>query len=206
MKKLCECGCGKKIVIKPWHKYTAPIFINGHYAKKKNKNVRICNIVNCNEKHYGKGLCKKHYDEQYRQENKEYRNKHTREWRGDNKEYVIKYRKEYNQTPAGRASIKAHHHNRRTLLRGLTIAIIQSVYEDNIKKYGRLTCCLCFKPIEFGKDSLEHLTPLSRSGSNDFSNLGVAHLSCNSQKGIKTMNEWFGEKTDINVGVLNESS
>jgi len=45
--------------------------------------------------------------------------------------------------------------------------------------------------IEFGKDSLEHLTPLSRGGSNDYDNLGVAHFGCNSQKNTKTLDEWF---------------
>lgn len=34
----------------------------------------------------------------------------------------------------------------------LTIQQIQLVYEDNIKKYGTLTCYLCEKPIEFKKD------------------------------------------------------
>jgi len=75
----------------------------------------------------------------------------------------------------------------------LTKEIIQRVYEDNIKKYGTLTCCLCFKPIEFGKDSLEHLTPLSRGGSNNYDNLGIAHLVCNIRKQTKTLEEWFNK-------------
>lgn len=148
------------------------------------------------------------YMKQYRQENKEHiaikakkyygdHKEHLAEWgrkyKRDNKEYQSKLHQKWLQSPAGRASIKAQHHNRRAMLKGLTIAIIQSVYEDNIKKYGRLTCILCFKPIEFGTDSLEHLTPLSRGGSNDFANLGIAHNKCNKQKGAKTLSEWFNK-------------
>ena len=46
----------------------------------------------------------------------------------------------------------------------LTIKIIQLVYEDNIKKFGTLTCYLCLKPIKFSKEHLEHKIPLSRGG------------------------------------------
>ncbi len=67
---------------------------------------------------------------------------------------------------------------------------IQLVYEDNIKKYGTLTCYLCLKPIEFGIDSLEHKIPLFRGGNNEYSNLAIAHRLCNSKKGIKTLEEY----------------
>ena len=66
--------------------------------------------------------------------------------------------------------------------------------EDNIKKYGTLTCVLCWKPVEFADSSLEHLTPLSRGGSNDYENLGVAHRICNIKKGTKTLEEWNDRK------------
>ncbi len=72
----------------------------------------------------------------------------------------------------------------------LTVAKIQMVYEDNIKKYGTLTCYLCEKPISFGKDSLEHKTPLSRGGTNAYENLAIAHLSCNHKKKNKTLEEY----------------
>jgi 5-methylcytosine-specific restriction endonuclease McrA len=67
---------------------------------------------------------------------------------------------------------------------------LQKVYELNIIKYGTLTCVLCEKPIAFGEDSIEHLLPLTRGGTNELENLGIAHKKCNFSKNNKTMEEW----------------
>ncbi len=72
----------------------------------------------------------------------------------------------------------------------LTVALMQRVYEDNIKKCGTLTCYLCNKVIEFGKDTLEHKTPVSRGGKNIYENLEIAHRKCNEKKHIKTVEEY----------------
>jgi 5-methylcytosine-specific restriction endonuclease McrA len=72
----------------------------------------------------------------------------------------------------------------------MTVEIIQQVYEDNIKKYGTLTCYLCNEPVVFGQDSVDHKTPLVRGGTNDVGNLDVAHRRCNSQKHAKTEMEY----------------
>ena len=72
----------------------------------------------------------------------------------------------------------------------LSIKTIQLVYEDNIKKYGTLTCIYCLKPIQFGQDTLEHKQPLSRNGTNKYKNLAIACYSCNSRKNNKTEKEY----------------
>lgn len=72
----------------------------------------------------------------------------------------------------------------------LPISRIQTVYEDNIKKYGTLTCYLCLNPIVFGKDNLEHRIPLSHNGTNEYDNLAVACQSCNCKKYDKTETEY----------------
>jgi len=72
----------------------------------------------------------------------------------------------------------------------ISIATIQQVYEENIKQYGTLTCYLCLNPIEFSKDHLEHKTPLSRGGTNEKENLGVACSKCNARKYNKTEEEF----------------
>ena len=75
----------------------------------------------------------------------------------------------------------------------LSIKRIQLVYEDNIKKYGTLTCYLCEKSLIFSKDHLEHKTPLSRGGTNEYTNLGVSCQRCNNRKHAKTEQEFRKE-------------
>lgn len=72
----------------------------------------------------------------------------------------------------------------------LTIQTIQLVYEDNIKKFGTLTCYLCLKPITFNADALEHKIPATRGGTNQYDNLAIAHISCNNKKRLKTETEY----------------
>lgn len=70
------------------------------------------------------------------------------------------------------------------------IKVIQLVYEDNIKRFGTLTCYLCLESTVFGQDSLEHKIPLSQGGTHEYNNLAVACRKCNSSKGNKTKEEW----------------
>jgi 5-methylcytosine-specific restriction endonuclease McrA len=117
----------------------------------------------------------------------EYRKKYWHE-HGLSKKYIsdcnISKSKEYKA---------AQRHKRRALeFNGgdLTIQVIQKVYEDNIKKYGTLTCYLCLDPIQFKNDHLEHKTPLSRGGTNNQNNLDVACQRCNCKKNDKTVEEY----------------
>lgn len=172
--------------------------------------MRTCEIEGCEAQHKAKGLCEHHYSQiqrkqwekdhkehrvkymsQFRQDNKDYLLGYQKQYYQDNKEHRLKWAKQYRQTPAGKLSRKTNHHNRRIALKGLTLAIVQRVYEDNIKQFGTLTCVLCGKPVEFKDSSLEHLTPITREGTNDYDNLGVAHLICNIKKGTKTLEEWY---------------
>ena len=84
-----------------------------------------------------------------------------------------------------RASKKASKATRRLLGGILRHQTVQSVYEDNIKRYGTLTCCICLGQIKFGDDSLEHKIPISRGGTNSYENLGISHLKCNLKKATK---------------------
>ena len=110
------------------------------------------------------------------EENKEKHTKMKSDWKKRNKRRVVGYTQKRKGLMLGAG--------------GLTYQTIQLVYEDNIKRFGTLTCYLCLKPIEFGQDSIEHLTPLCRGGNNDYINLGVAHKKCNCHKGKRTLEEW----------------
>lgn len=68
----------------------------------------------------------------------------------------------------------------------VNIEFIQSLYERNILKFGRLTCYLCLTPIEFGKDCVEHKRPVSRGGLSNLENMDIAHIVCNLRKSNKT--------------------
>ena len=175
----------------------------GVYERTK-KEPRVCSVEDCENKYQAKGLCRKHYHKQWYQDNKKKQLNQSKQWREDNSEYQEQYyqdnkewhakqMKKYHKTPAGRAVVKASSTNRRALTKDLTKEIVQRVYEDNIKKYGTLTCILCGKPVEFTDSSLEHLMPLSRGGSNNYENLGIAHNSCNKRKGTKTLGEWISK-------------
>ena len=181
------------------------------------------------QKHYGKTHSAE-YKKQYYQNNKEELIKKAKQHRDDNKEQIAikkkqyrekhkkhiamkakqyleknkkklkEYLREYIQTPKARVNIKVYRHNRRALTKGLTKAIVRRVYDDNVKKYGRLTCYLCNKPIKFGDDSLDHSTPITRGGSNDYENFGIAHKSCNSRKHTMTLEEWNSCRRIVGAG------
>lgn len=73
----------------------------------------------------------------------------------------------------------------------ITTADIQRVYENNIKRFGTLTCYLCKKSIKFGQDSIDHKLPITRGGNNSQENLDIAHRACNSRKNNRTFEEYI---------------
>jgi len=131
---------------------------------------------------------------------KEYNRKYRQEHREEERIYHKQYRhkvgacNKYNSRTTGIKSSKRQHRQRYKYLKknagDLPVQRIQMVYEDNIKKYGTLTCYLCLKPIGFGNDHLEHKTPLSRGGTNEYENLSIACQKCNCKKNNKTVEEY----------------
>ena len=57
-----------------------------------------------------------------------------------------------------------------------------------IRKHGGL-CHLCNKPVEMHDEhsptyaTIDHIVPLSRGGSENLSNIALAHRGCNASKG-----------------------
>jgi len=136
---------------------------------------------------------KKYRREWYLEHKEESRLRHQK-YQKENREKIYETAKKWKQK--NRLRIIVYEQNRRSLMKDLTLKTIQLVYEDNIKKYGTLTCYLCKQSILFGNDCLEHKMPLSRNGSNNYNNLEVACRECNTSKSNKTLEEYL-----INKGV-----
>jgi len=207
--RLCSVeGCNEK--------YFAKGLCKNHYFEQYNQDnkERLFEYRKQYQQKNKKRIAK--LKKQYYQDNKEYFKKTNKQWKLKNKKhhseqrkkygqdnkdkiskYQKKYRKYYYNTTNGKAIRGASRHNRRAIAKSLTKEIIQRVYEDNIKKYGVLTCYLCGKPITKNDDSLDHSTPLARKGSNNYGNLGVAHIICNCRKNTKTLEEWQVFKNGI---------
>ena len=43
-------------------------------------------------------------------------------------------------------------------------------------------CAICGKPVKFKRMTVDHKIPISKGGTNDLSNLQLAHLTCNRAK------------------------
>lgn len=138
------------------------------------------------------------YSKKWRENNKERWNKYIAEWRTNNSEFLkIRRKEDYEKNkerqknrPKQKYYRKVSNHNRRIREKGLTTALVQRVYEDNIKQYKTLKCIYCLKPTKFGDDTLEHKTPLIRGGTNEYTNLGIACKFCNFSKHHKTEQEY----------------
>ena len=120
------------------------------------------------------------YREKYKLENKERQDERRGIWD-----------KRYAQTH--RIEVKKQRIMRRSRFKNageLTIKTVQLVYEDNIKKYGTMTCEYCKNPLELGLDTLDHKIALVRGGTNNYENLYVACRHCNCSKGTKTVEEF----------------
>lgn len=123
-------------------------------------------------------------------------NERSNNWKGGiskNKEYVRLRKQRYRHNNREKIyNLNREYFERRKKTK-LTIKLIQMIYEDNIKKYGTLTCYLCLQPIAFTKDNLEHKIPLVRGGTNEYNNLGIACKKCNAKKYTKTLKEYMQE-------------
>lgn len=139
-------------------------------------------------------ICRYHRKATYKRRKSAHRAK-CAEWVRKNPEKMRAYRKKWavRNRELLRMYCNARRHTQRALGK-ISSRIIQMVYEDNIKRFGTLTCVLCYQLIQFGQDSLEHLVPISRGGTNDYSNLGVSHRKCNSAKYNMTLEEFFNRR------------
>lgn len=128
----------------------------------------------------------------YRDSDREHFNLLAKKSRDKRKDYTKEYNKNYRMNNKERIDLLNlyNNHKNRSKIGIFSVEIFQKLYEENIKKFGTLTCILCMKNIEFGNDSLEHLIPICRGGTNEYSNLGISHIHCNRSKHTKTVDEF----------------
>lgn len=130
------------------------------------------------------------YRREHYRKNREHNLEVKRQYFQNNKKLIYKKYKKWAKTLNGRMFLKKKSAQETIKKRGLTVETIKQVYEENIKRFGVLSCYLCYKPIPTGKDHIEHKTPFVRGGTNAKENLGVSCQFCNCSKHNKTEAEF----------------
>jgi len=151
--------------------------------KKQNPESHKKNMDRYNGSEKSKA-CQKRYNDN----NKEKRRAVGRRWYQKNKEKAKARSATYFKTPKGRLVKRACDNKRRGAGGTFTAEDIKDLYAT---QGGR--CYYCSVEIESGYH-IEHMTPLSRGGRNDVSNICLACAPCNLQKHTKTAEEFKGEQ------------
>ena len=91
----------------------------------------------------------------------------------------INARKRYNQTVHGKLRTRYANAKRRVLA-GLPSPHITK--DDFLRLWNTTVCALCKSEVIDSDKTIDHIVPLARGGSNDISNMQIAHLFCNQSK------------------------
>lgn len=112
---------------------------------------------------------------------KEYRKRYNKKAYAKNKKFMKKYLKKWRKSKTGKLIVKSHNYNRRILLKNnkykLTPHKFKKVF---LKSNGK--CPYCFTPIFEDSFSLDHIKPISKSGTNHLNNLIACCKTCNFKK------------------------
>lgn len=138
------------------------------------------------------------YMKQHRQENKEHYVKYYednkdvyaergKQWREDNKEYLAEWSKKYQQTPEGKASIKASAHNRRAhkLNNGGKHTAKEILALFDLQSGKCVYCKVKLYKTGNGIFHSDHIVPLSKGGTNSIENIQLLCAKCNQSKSNK---------------------
>ncbi len=122
----------------------------------------------------------------WREANKEHISEHGRQYYAENKERMADYRRQWEKANPDKVVEKVHRRRARKLSAdgSYTPADIRALLNA---QRGR--CVYCQADIREGY-TVDHITPLSRGGSNWPDNLQLLCRPCNSAKGDKTHDEY----------------
>ncbi len=139
----------------------------------------------------------------HREENREAYNENQRKWVAENyahvRAYQNTYHKNWNQTEKAKAwrakyrlenreTLQAQGNNYRALRLGAE-GSFSNTHLVHLHKWQDHCCYYCRSPLE-QKDTIEHVVPLSRDGTNNPSNIVLACPSCNFSKNSRLLTEW----------------
>lgn len=120
--------------------------------------------------------------------NKDKSDQRNKQYRSVNKEKVAEWQRRWREeNPEKKRAQKMRHRARVANAEGShTQADIQQMYADQ-----NGLCAYCAKELN-GDFHVDHMQPLFKGGSNDWTNLAISCKSCNLRKGTQTVREFMG--------------
>lgn len=114
----------------------------------------------------------------YRQENQERIRQYGRDHYWDNRDYYLKHSQEYAKANPD----KMIEYVTRRRARKYGSKLYQIINRQLVFERDKGICWLCNLPVDPVKWELDHIVPLSKGGEHNYSNIAVAHRSCNARK------------------------
>ncbi len=160
--------------------------INASRRENRRENADHYNTYN-REFHRRNPEPKKARDRRYRQENAEYLNAYLRDYMKNNDDahnHKLEYDKRYRQEHPEISSV--HFANRQARLRQNGGSFTSKEWRRLLAGYD-FTCLCCGKREPEIKLTADHVVPLAKGGTNFIDNIQPLCLSCNTSKGVKTI-------------------
>lgn len=129
------------------------------------------------------------YQRRYAEANAQAKRDYFRAYNAERREYRLQWLRENAATPAGRLRRRASGQKRRAAIRSSPGSCSPEQFQGRWDYFGGL-CWMCGKEA----NSVDHVIPLARGGSNWPANLRPACGPCNSAKGARSWRLYLNQK------------